>query len=36
MTIGIPGGHFFLTPLHSLIFTPDFPLRHSRLGRESL
>ena len=62
MTIGIPGGHFFLSPLHpsplhpspfqsrllsvipgfslsfltSLIVIPDFPLRHSRLDRESL
>ncbi len=29
MTIGIPGGHFFS-------FTSPFPLRHSRLDRESL
>jgi hypothetical protein len=25
MTIGIPGGHFFLSPLHSLIVIPEFP-----------
>ena len=70
MTIGIPGGHFFLSPLHSLSVIPGFslsfltslchsrllsvipdfslsfplflsvipafPLRHSRLDRESL
>ena len=26
MTIGIPGGHFFLSPLHSLIVIPGFSL----------
>jgi hypothetical protein len=26
MTIGIPGGHFFLSPLHSLSVIPGFSL----------